>query len=54
MKLKKDKDDEPRLFLGEYISIIDAHFGKNVSPILDIIAWHFLRVTNDVVKFNLY
>ena len=48
----KKKQDEPRIFLDEYITIVNKAFGKNASPILDIMGWHFLRVTNDIVRFN--
>ena len=49
---KKKKEDEPRIFKDQYIEIINHHFGETSSPILDIIGWHFLRVTNEIVKFN--
>ena len=43
-----------KIFVNDYEAIIDEHFGKKETPILDIIGWHILSITqqNNPIKYN--
>ena len=51
-QVRKKHKQKPKLFLEDYTKIIDQHFGKDQSPILDIIAWHIHQVTYDIIQYN--
>lgn len=38
--------------MDELVDIIDKNIGREFSPVLDIIAWHLHRVTDDVITFT--